>query len=53
MDITAAFSTYGSCVERETEVRENVQAAVRDLEKTSYAISTVLEKMHHSQGIQV
>lgn len=52
MDITAAFSTYGSCVERETEVRENVQAAVRDLEKTSYAISTILEKMHHSQGVQ-
>lgn len=53
MDITAAFATYGSCVEKETEVRENVQAAVKDLEKTSYSISTLLEKMHNAQGIQV
>ncbi|XP_050693007.1 translin-like [Eriocheir sinensis] len=52
MDIAAAFSTYGSCVEREAELREGVQAAVKDLEKTSYAISTILEKIHNAQGIQ-
>ncbi|XP_042856068.1 translin-like [Penaeus japonicus] len=52
MDITSAFATYGTCVERETEVRENVQAAVKDLEKTSYAINTGLEKMHNTKGIQ-
>ena len=53
MDITTAFASYGTSVERETEVRESVQAAVKDLEKTSYAISTILEKMHHSHGVQV
>lgn len=53
MDIVAAFSTYGSCVEREAELREGVQGAVKDLEKTSYAISTNLEKIHNTQGIQV
>lgn len=53
MDIVAAFSTYGSCVEREAELREGVQGAVKDLEKTSYAISTTLEKIHNTQGIQV
>ncbi|KAK7047720.1 hypothetical protein SK128_018559, partial [Halocaridina rubra] len=52
MDITAAFSVYGQCVEKETEVRENVQAAVKDLEKVSYSVNTVLEKMHNSQGVQ-
>ena len=53
MDIVAAFSTYSSCVERETELREGVQGAVKELEKTSYAISTTLEKIHNTQGIQV
>lgn len=53
MDIVAAFTTYGSCVEREAELREGVQGAVKDLEKTSYAISTTLEKIHNTQGIQV
>ncbi|XP_066939572.1 translin [Macrobrachium rosenbergii] len=52
MDITAAFASYGTSVEHETEVRESVQAAVKDLEKTSYCISTTLEKMHHTQGVQ-
>ncbi|KAK4323337.1 hypothetical protein Pmani_005945 [Petrolisthes manimaculis] len=52
MDITEAFATYGSCVEREAEVRECVQGIVKELEKTSYSVTTILERMHNAQGVQ-
>ncbi|CAL4122999.1 unnamed protein product [Meganyctiphanes norvegica] len=52
MDITSAFAAYGESVEHETEVREKVIIAVRDLEKVSYSLINKLEKIHQPDGIQ-
>ncbi|XP_076065730.1 translin [Oratosquilla oratoria] len=52
MDVTSTFMVYSGSVELEGEVRENIQLAVKDLEKTSYAINTILEKMHRTHGVQ-
>lgn len=52
MDITSAFVSYGESVEHETEVKEKVLIAVRNLEKVSYALINKLEKIHQPDGIQ-
>ena len=52
-DIDTIFSVYAQNIEKEAEAKENVILAAKELERTAYSSFTILEKVHHTEGLQV
>lgn len=52
-ELIEIFQSYADEIEKESHLKESISTIVKDLEKNTFMATTLLEKVHHSQGLQV
>ncbi|KAB7500768.1 Translin, partial [Armadillidium nasatum] len=51
-ELIEIFQSYADEIEKESHLKESISTIVKDLEKNTFMATTLLEKVHHSQGLQ-